>query len=277
MLRRFACCLISPSRLALPLAAFVVTAVLGDDRLVRPPQTYERHRITIVRKAFTPTSAYERRAVVGFTVLVHPDTLQHPKELDEALTELQRQLENIRRVLPADKFQVLLGVRFWLEWDQKSNGAAEFHLSPAWLADHGYNPDKWRDVEICNIRNFVSWSRSAQPWMLMHELAHAYHHRVLGSHHGGVYAAYKQAMERKLYESVPYVLGGKRKAYAATNQDEYFAEISEAYFGKNDFYPFDRADLEKHDPVGFRLVEEVWGVGWRCRPPEMLTLRPRPM
>ena len=54
------------------------------------------------------------------------------------------------------------------------------------------------------------------------------------------------------------VNGKKEKAYAATNPMEYFAEASEAYFGTNDFYPFDRAELERHDPEMFALVDKLW-------------------
>jgi len=50
------------------------------------------------------------------------------------------------------------------------------------------------------------------------------------------------------------------RAYAATNEREYFAETTEAFFGRNDFYPFTRADLEKHDPEMFHLLARVWGV-----------------
>ena len=74
-------------------------------------------------------------------------------------------------------------------------------------------------------------------------------------------AAYRQAIERKLYESVEFVTGGKRKAYAATNTAEYFAEMSEAYFGKNDFFPFTRDEFEKHDPAGFAMVKKAWAEG----------------
>ena len=42
-----------------------------------------------------------------------------------------------------------------------------------------------------------------------------------------------------------------------TSAAEYFAELTEAWFGDNDYYPFDRADLLS-DPVGAAVVEEVW-------------------
>ena len=34
----------------------------------------------------------------------------------------------------------------------------------------------------------------------------------------------------------------------------------EAYFDRNDFYPFVRAELKEHDPVLHDLLEEIWGV-----------------
>ncbi len=62
----------------------------------------------------------------------------------------------------------------------------------------GYNPDKVGCVEINNIKNFVAWSKQDQPWMVLHELSHAYHHLTLGEKYKPLEAAYKQAMERKL-------------------------------------------------------------------------------
>ncbi len=95
--------------------------------------------------------------------------------------------------------------------------------------------------------------------MLLHEFAHAYHHRVLGVDHPLVRTAYERAKEKGLYEQVAYVQGGQRRAYALTNPQEYFAELTEAYFGRNDFYPFDRHQLCEYDSDGYALMETVWG------------------
>lgn len=54
--------------------------------------------------------------------------------------------------------------------------------------------------------------------------------------------------------------GHKVRAYAATTPMEYFAEGTEVYFDRNDFYPFVRAKLKEHDPVLDDLLEEIWGV-----------------
>ncbi|MDB5309967.1 MAG: hypothetical protein JWO38_4169 [Gemmataceae bacterium] len=209
--------------------------------------------------AFDPTEKYEKREVRGFAVLVNPEVLKHPDEAKETFAELDAQLRNLAAVVPEKPLAGLRKVRIWVEWEAKKNGAAEFHHSAGWLKDNGYNPDKLDAVEINNARNFVTWSRKDQPWMVMHELAHAYHFTVLGDKCELLQAAYKQAKERKLYDEVERVGGKKQRAYAMTDPAEYFAELTEAYFGKNDFYPFTRDELRKHDPVGFELMKTAWG------------------
>jgi hypothetical protein len=47
--------------------------------------------------------------------------------------------------------------------------------------------------------------------------------------------------------------------YALTDQKEFFAEMSESYFGMNDFFPFNREELQKAEPELFKLMEDVWG------------------
>ncbi len=41
---------------------------------------------------------------------------------------------------------------------------------------------------------------------------------------------------------------------------EYFAETTEAYFSRNDFFPFTRQELLRHDPEMHDLLEKLWGV-----------------
>ena len=95
--------------------------------------------------------------------------------------------------------------------------------------------------------------------MVLHELAHGYHHQAITHGNKDVQAAYKQAVASKRYEKVLYANGRQRRAYALNNQMEYFAELTEAYFGVNDFYPFVRAEIIKHDPQGYKALKNVWG------------------
>jgi hypothetical protein len=207
----------------------------------------------------TPTVDYDVRELCGFRLLVHPTAIEHADDLAGCLVELELQLTNIGRVVPDGPLTELRKVPFWIEWRVRPRGAAEVHVSAGWLRENGYNPDKLHAVEINNCRNFVDWSRQTQPWMVLHELSHAYHHRVLRSGHKGLQAAFEQAVESKRYEKVRHANGREERAYALSNVNEYFAELTEAYFGRNDFYPFRSDELKSHDPVGFATLRELWG------------------
>ena len=45
-----------------------------------------------------------------------------------------------------------------------------------------------------------------------------------------------------------------------TNPMEYFAESTEAFFSRNDFFPFTRDELKQHDPEMEQLLVKLWGV-----------------
>jgi hypothetical protein len=144
--------------------------------------------------------------------------------------------------------------------------SAEYHPDARWLKENSRNEAMARSVEFTNVRIFAQESKR-MPNFTLHELAHAYHHRVLsqGFEHTEILAAYSQARERGLYEKVERWLGNGRpntveRAYAMSSPMEYFAEATEAFFSRNDFYPFDRAELKQHDPDMERLVAKLWGV-----------------
>ena len=85
------------------------------------------------------------------------------------------------------------------------------------------------------------------------------HDQVIGKDFQPIISAYNIAIRSSLYRKVPRNRGNKLwDAYAITNKSEYFAELSEAYFGENDFYPFERQDLEKYDLLGYKAIEKAW-------------------
>jgi hypothetical protein len=212
-------------------------------------------------KPFEPTDRYETREVEGWTVLVNKGFLADQPELAErTLALLKFQLYQVVRRLPQSAVEKLRKVKIWLETNEPHHPCMAYHPDPGWLKEHGMNPDKARCVEIANAKNFLAWTFD-QPWMVLHELAHGYHDQDLkgGFANLEVKTAFEKAMKAGHYRSVLRTNGKEEQAYATTNPMEYFAEATEAYFGTNDFYPFVRPELKKHDPELFALLGRLWG------------------
>lgn len=212
------------------------------------------------RRRQVPTSEYVPKEVEGWTVRVNRRLQKELKALgDPALRLLGAKLYDITRVVPANACRSLREVPIWLGVEDGHAPCAEYHPSREWLTKNGYNPDKARAVEIGNATKFLEWSLD-QPWMVLHELAHAYHDQILGYEHPDVKYAFAQAQKKGSYESVLRSGGKMERAYALNNEQEYFAELSEALFGVNDFFPFVRTELARHDDLGYRTVARLWGV-----------------
>lgn len=203
---------------------------------------------------------YARVNMEGFRVM-YPLQYAGSEELPEALDALGEDLKFIVNTVPAPFVDVFRRKILWLD-NTDPDGAACYHDGMDWLIQNGYIKEKHRCVEINNMRNYVQWSSSNQPLMVLHEFAHLFHYSSYRDSQL-ILSAYENALNAGLYESVDYYDGtsvSKRKAYAMNNEMEYFAEMSEAWFGTNDYYPFDRDDLEVHDPQAWKLMQEVWNI-----------------
>jgi hypothetical protein len=211
-------------------------------------------------RPFVPSTKYATTRVAGWTLRVNRELLTRQDELgSNALALLSVKLREITNTVPARACEALKRVPIWLGVNDGHAPCAEYHPSKSWLAEHGYNPDKAKCVEIGNARKFIEWSVK-QPSMILHELAHAYHDQILDFGNERLREAFKRAKNRGDYDSVERNNGKTERAYALTDDHEYFAEATEAFFGTNDFYPFTRTELKEHDPEMFSLLEELWGL-----------------
>lgn len=211
------------------------------------------------RKPYDPVEDYRGQRIEGWKVLVNKRLLTKENQplCDRTLKLLGMQLYQITRVVPERAVAKLRTIPIWVELNHPRHPCMCYHPSADWLRDHGMNPKKAGGVEIANANNFLAWT-VPQPWMVLHEMAHGYHHQVLGFDNAEVKACYDAAVAAKSYQSVMHVNGRKQRAYALNNPQEYFAEASEAFFGTNDFYPFVRPELKRHDPRLYDLLEKVW-------------------
>ncbi len=203
---------------------------------------------------------HETQVLSGWTV--HVDTRLEAESLAKALRLLQAQLDEIVQVVPMRAVVELRQVPLWISPEYpETPPRAEYHPSAGWLREHGRDAAMAKGVEFTNVRIFEAECRR-MPNFTLHELAHAYHDRVLGFTHAGIEAAFTKAQAGGKYDSVQRQDAAGRlrlsKAYAMTNAKEYFAECTEAYFTRNDFYPFNREELRQADPEVVALLERVW-------------------
>jgi hypothetical protein len=219
--------------------------------------------------AYTPTSGYEPMQIEGFRILLNKELKSKEPELtQQVIKELTCQLHQINRKIPRSALEHLKGTTIWVELD--SPKCAEHHPSRQWLIENNYNPDKTGCVEIGNARHFVNWTKD-QPYMVLHEMAHYYHWKVLGYGHPEIKKQYKEAVQSGSYEKILHINGKHVRAYAMNNEKEYFAETTEAFFGTNDMYPFVRSELKVHDPNMYTLLEQLWN-----NPPSSVTEKASP-
>ena len=118
----------------------------------------------------------------------------------------------------------------------------QYHPSAGWLKGNGYSPDLAKCVHIPRAADLPTRRCiNEQPWVILHELAHAYHDQVLGFDEPRVREAYEKYKASGRGDASLLYDGTRGRHYALTDEKEFFAEMTEAYFGTNDFFPFNRA------------------------------------
>ena len=217
-------------------------------------------------KAANGDGKREERKIEGWTVLINRELLANEGAATaKALELLQAQLREIIRLVPKPAVAELQKVPLYFSPEYpKISPRAEYHPGADWLSSNGRDPAMAKGVEFTNARTFEAETRR-MPNFALHELAHAYHDRFLPGGHDNpeIAAAYEKAKASGTYERVERQDSEGRKrmdrAYAMTNPAEYFAECTEAFFSRNDFYPFTNEELKKHDPVMVELLGKLWG------------------
>ncbi len=203
------------------------------------------------------------RQIEGWSVTVRAGfSSEEQPALKRAEALLAMQLRTIRRRVPRGPLRELRKVPIFLSPRYPNvPERAEYHPGADWLVENGRDPAMAKAVEITNVRLFEQETRR-MPLFVLHELAHGYHDRVLTFQEPRLLAAYESARKSGTYDSVLRrdAKGNERRdrAYALVSVQEYFAEGTEAFFGTNDFYPFDRVALQKHDPMLFKLLLQIW-------------------
>ncbi len=212
-------------------------------------------------KPALPT-AHTTRDIEGWTVRVDDRLLKGEAAAlgERALKLLNARLVAITIVVPEKALAKLRAITIELDLDYGDLRIMQYHPDAGWLKGQGYSETLAKCVHIPGAEEFLSpFENHRMPWVVLHELSHGYHDQVLGFDEPRVAAAWEKFCASGKYKSVLTSPGPMREHYGLNNPKEFFAEMTEAYFGSNDFYPFVTGELKQAEPEVFALMADIWG------------------
>lgn len=193
------------------------------------------------------------------------DVILENKRLSEsACTRLRISVSEIVDELPAHARKKYDRIKFFILLGERSpavglRSGMRFVRKGEPKKSNGYDQAWENGIVVYSAKNLMYLSELWTKKAVMHEMAHAWHIWNWPEKYAPIYSAWQHAHSNGLYRNVKDTKGTViPKAYALTNQLEYFAEISAAYFVGINYYPFDRAVLSNYDPVGTKMVQLLW-------------------
>jgi len=209
-----------------------------------------------------PPTSRTVRNIEGWKVLVDDRLLAPPnEELGlRALKMLEAKLVDITYIVPSGPLEKLKTVTIVLDLSHGTLHNMQYHPEADWLQEHGYSTNLVKCVHIPEAKDLLnSRSINEQPMVILHELSHAYHNQVLGFEEPRILKAYEN-YKKSGHGDAALLFNGKRvRHYGLTDQKEFFAEMTESYFGFDDFFPFTCAELMTAEPEIYELMVAVWG------------------
>ena len=212
-------------------------------------------------KPALPT-AHTTRTIEGWNVRIDDRLIKGDSAAvgERALKLLTARLVAITIVVPEKALAKLRAITIELDLDYGELRNMQYHPDAGWLKGKGYSESLAKCVHIPGAEEFLSpFENHRMPWVVLHELSHAYHDQVLGFDEPRIVAAWEKFCASGKYKSVLTSPGPMREHYGLNNPKEFFAEMTESYFGSNDFYPFVTGELKQAEPEIFALMADIWG------------------
>jgi len=207
-------------------------------------------------------ASHTLRHVEGWTVQMDDRLLAPPNEAlgTRALRFLEYKLSDIKAVVAAEPLAKLQAVTIVFDLSHGRLHAMQYHPNAGWLEKNGYSTDLAKCVHIPEAADLPTPRNiTEQPWVVLHELAHAYHDQVLGFDEPRILKAYEDFKQSGRGERTLLYDGSRVRHYGLTDHKEFFAEMTESYFGLDDFFPFNRAELMTAEPEIYELMQAIWG------------------
>ncbi|MBE6334856.1 MAG: hypothetical protein E7071_08590 [Bacteroidales bacterium] len=171
-----------------------------------------------------------------------------------SVTKLQGYMETLKNTLPAEAYAKL--VPDTISYNPEAKGL-EYITKEQNATLNGI-------ILGSTLKPFSdSLARENQPIVIANLYAQKYFYEILTEEDRAEIENHHKSVKNK-YNKVYYInrrskLVRNIQSDAVNSPVEYFGEITEAYLGINNFYPFDIEELQRHDKTGFELAKKAWG------------------
>ena len=209
-----------------------------------------------------PPDARTLRCIQGWNVRVDDRLFVSPNDTlgTRVLSLLEAKLVDITFVVPSEPLKKLQAVTIVLDLAHGSLHNMQYHPSADWLQGHGYATNLVKCVHIPEAKDLLkSRSINEQPWVVLHELSHAYHDQVLGFDESRILRTFENYKKSGHGDNTLLYNGTRVRHYGLTDQKEFFAEMTESDCGRDDCFPFNAAELMRAEPEIFELMKAIWG------------------
>jgi hypothetical protein len=198
--------------------------------------------------------------------------------------QLVKDIANLKERLPSSVWAQIKKDTLWIE--SNSNTIA-YHPKSGSDARKG-------NIRVGNLPKYLELVKKNQPELLAQNIGKLYVDKYVSTDIKTQIETHYNTIKTNKYKKVYYSDGIKlirSSNLPLTNRDQavqfylhvpeaskdvlsYVGEITEAYLGENDYYPFDRKDLARYDPEALTFLQALWGVQASEENPHGISLPP---
>ncbi|MCV6622155.1 MAG: hypothetical protein OIF51_10445 [Cellvibrionaceae bacterium] len=184
---------------------------------------------------------------------------EYPEMLKKVASKLEKAVQKAYKVFPASIKEEFSGVKFYLFVGDEARTGGRHGGQWYFRKGNSVSPRFNDSVVVRSAKDYVKYTDLKAAQFAVHELSHAYYNYHWKQLYRPVKKAFRNATMKRLYENVKHQNGQViEKAYARTNQREYFADLAKAYFVTSRYFPFNAHDLSVYDPEGYEMIRKAF-------------------
>lgn len=221
----------------------------------------------VTQSASDPNGEYHKHEILGWTVhILEDDVSDRPETAEAMLWFIRGQLADVTQRMPQDKVKLLRTVEIWIndDGDEDDTVCPFACYIPNRFVGSRFFRDRRESVILRDFDGILESAWCCTDTLLIHELAHAYHDLFIedGFNNDEIEDAYDDAVDSELYDDNPVMYPWWEdlfvEHYGMTDDEEFFATMTETWF--NDYYtfPFNIGDLYIYDYDTYDLIYRAW-------------------